>query len=177
MRVTNKIAIENARIGFRNFSGKEGKFNPAGKRNFCVFLDKEDDDGYRVPDEHLAGALERDGWNVRYLNPREDGDPRMPYLQVAVKYDNIPPRIVLITSGGKTTLDESEIGMLDWAEIDNVDLVISPYNYNVNGKEGVKAYLKNMYVTIEEDEFESKYVDVPDSAANSLNGVDDDIPF
>ena len=171
MRVTNKIAIENARIGFRNFSGKEGRFNPAGKRNFCVFLEKEYK-GHRVPDEELASTLENDGWNVRYLNPREDGDPRQPYLQVAVKYDNIPPKIVLITSHGKNLLGEDEVSMLDWADIANVDLIISPYNYNVNGKEGVKAYLKNMYVTIEEDEFESKYLDVPDSAANSIGRYD-----
>ena len=39
MTVKNNIVIENARIGFRNFSGKEGQFNPAGRRNFCVFIE------------------------------------------------------------------------------------------------------------------------------------------
>ena len=164
--VKNNIVIENARIGFRNFSGKEGQYNPAGRRNFCVFLD----------DKSLAEQLMNDGWNVRTLRPREEGDEEQPYLQVAVNYENIPPKIVLVTDHGKTTLEESEVGMLDWADIKNVDLIIRPYNWDVNGKQGVKAYAKSLYVTIEEDEFESKYYDVPDSAANVIEDKEED-PF
>lgn len=164
--VKNNIVIEGARIGFRNFSGKEGQYNPAGRRNFCVFLD----------DKALAEQLLKDGWNVRTLRPREEGDEEQPYLQVAVNYENIPPKIVLITDHGKTNLEESEVGMLDWADIKNVDLIIRPYNWDVNGKQGVKAYAKSIYVTIEEDEFESKYYDVPDSAANVIDDKEED-PF
>lgn len=169
MAINKNITIENARIGFRNFSGKEGRFNPPGRRNFCVFLDSD-----------VAPVLQEEGWNVKYLQPREKGDEPQAYLQVAVSYANIPPKIVLVTGNGKTVLNETNVNMLDWAEISNVDLVIRPYNYDVNGKTGVKAYCKTMYVTIEEDEFEKKYYDVPDSAANSLKDEDDDlddIPF
>ena len=35
------IIVENAKIAFKNFSGKEGQFNPEGKRNFCLILDPE----------------------------------------------------------------------------------------------------------------------------------------
>ena len=152
------LAIESARIMFRNFSGKPGQYNNAGNRNFCVLLD----------DAHLAAALKRDGWNVRYLKPLSEDDDPQPYLQVAVRFDNYPPKIVLITSNGKTVLEENEVNILDWADIANVDLIINPSHYNVNGKEGIKAYLKSMYVTIEEDEFERKYADVPTSAANAV---------
>ena len=159
------IVAEGARIGFKNFSGKEGQYNPAGRRNFCWFID----------DEKLANTLIDDGWNVRFLKPREDNEKPQPYLQVAVEFKNFPPKIMMITSRGKSKIDESEVNILDWAEITNVDLIIRPYNWEVNGKSGTKAYLKALYVTIEEDEFESKYADTPDSAANTI--MDDDVPF
>lgn len=157
--IKNNIVIENGRIGFRNFSGKEGRFNPAGRRNFCVFLDSD-----------LARILETDGWNVRWLEPRDPQEDKQAYLQVAVSYDNIPPKIVLVTSHGKTILDETSVNVLDWAEIKEVDLIIRPYNWDVNGKSGVKAYIKSMYVTIAEDEFEKKYRNLPDSAADTIGG-------
>ena len=155
--VKDTISIENARIGFKNFSGMEGKFNPAGKRNFCVFIDQK-----------LANTLEADGWNVRYLTPRDDEESPQAYIQVSFSYDTFPPKIVLITSRGKTIIDEDMVNILDWADIKNIDLILRPYNWEVNGKHGVKAYLKSMLVTIEEDEFESKYIDVPDSAYNVI---------
>lgn len=154
-KIISNITIEGARIGFRNFSGKEGQFNPAGKRNFCVFLDYT-----------LAKELEKDGWNVRWLTPRDDQEDEQGYLQVAVSYDNIPPKIVMITSGGKTILDEESISVLDWAEIEDLDIIIRPYNWILhegtkNEKRGVKAYVKNMYVQIKEDKFERKWANAP----------------
>ena len=89
------ISIENAHIVFRNFSGKAGQFNPAGRRNFCVLLNTG-----------IANDLTRIGWNVRWLEPRDPDANRQAYLQVSVSYLNKPPRIVMITDKGKTTLDE-----------------------------------------------------------------------
>lgn len=154
-KITRNITIEGARIGFRNFSGKESRYNPAGRRNFCVFFDKE-----------IAEQLIADGWNVRWLPAKEAEEDDVPYLQVAVNFDNIPPKIILISSRGKTMLDANTVDILDWADIRNVDLIIRPYNWVLhegtrNEKSGVKAYLKSMYITIEEDEFERKYNSIP----------------
>lgn len=162
--ITNNITIENARIGFRNFSGKEGKYNPIGRKNFCVFLDKE-----------LAETLQTDGWNVRWLKPRDEQEEEQGYLQVAVNFDNVPPKIIMITSRGKSVLDEESVSLLDWAEIKEIDLIIRPYNWVLqegtrNEKRGVKAYVKSMYITIVEDEFESKYVDVPTEGVDIPSG-------
>lgn len=157
------VVLEDVQIMFKNFSGREGKFNREGDRNFCVVLPPE-----------VAEAMHRDGWNVKTLDPREEGDEPLHYVLVAVRFGNFPPRIVMITSRGKTTIEESEVNLLDLAMIEKVDLILRPYEWEVSGNTGIKAYLKSMYVTIQEDELEYKYLDVPDSAAAAMctPGVD-----
>lgn len=138
--------VEDAQIIFRNFSGKEGQYNREGDRNFAVILDPE-----------MAEQMAKDGWNVRWLKAREEGDEETPYVQVAVNFNNRPPRITQITSVGKTVLDEDLVDTLDWAEIKTADLIARGYEWTVNGKSGVKAYLQSLFVTIEEDALERKY--------------------
>ncbi len=154
-RIDN-IVVENARLIFKNFAGEESKFNRAGNRNFCVILDGDS-----------AEDLRQMGWNVKALRPREDEDEPTYYLQVTVAFGNFPPKVIMISGKTKTVLDEESIDSLDYAEIANVDLIIRPYHWEVNGKEGIKAYLKTMYVTIEQDVFAGKY--------DCLD--DEDLPF
>jgi hypothetical protein len=144
----NTVLMEGVRIIFRNFSGKEGQYNREGDRNFAVLLD-----------EKIATVMAEDNWNVKWLRPRpeEEGEEPQAYLPVSVNFKGRPPRIVLITSRGRTNLDESQVETLDWVDIINVDLIVRPYEWTVNNKSGVKAYLQSIYVTIEEDPLEIKY--------------------
>lgn len=163
------LIFEDVRIGFRNFAGVEGKYNKEGQRNFVVFLDTP-----------VAEEMALDGWNIKWLNPRDEDEEAQAYLQVSANFGQRPPKIVTITSRGKTELDESSIGILDWAEIQKVDLSIRPYHWEVNGKSGTKAYLRTLFVHLVEDELEQKYQDVPDSAANSMKiveGEENEPPF
>lgn len=152
----NTILFEDARIIFRNFAGAEGKYNRKGDRNFCVLLD-----------EPLAKQLDEDGWNVKALKAREEGDPHQPYLQVSVGFQGRPPKIVMITSKGRTDLGEDEIELLDWADLKIVDLIVRPYNWSVNDKSGIKAYLKSIFVTMNEDELDLKYADIDELPARA----------
>lgn len=140
------IVVENARIWWTNFAGVKTDFNRSGDRNFCLMLD----------DANMAEQLRADGWNVKTYQKNPEDEPRH-YIQVSVTFDPYPPRVFLVTSRNKTRLTEETIGQLDSAEIVNVDLEVRPYEWNVNGKTGVKAYLKTMYVTIREDVFAYKY--------------------
>ena len=150
---TNNITIEGARLLFRNFSGNPGDYNPQGRRNFCVVLE---------PD--LADVLKQDGWNIRYARPRDEYDEPAPYMQVAVAFDRWPPKIVVISSRGKTVYDEETVGELDLADIETADLIIRPSNWTrPDGTKGIKAYLKSLYVTLARDRLEEKYYPTPES--------------
>lgn len=149
----SQIIMEGVQIIFRNFEGKEGQYNRLGDRNFAVKLD-----------EKTAKELAKDGWNVKYLKANPDYDePEQAYLQVSVNFKGRPPRVVMINSRGRTDLDEDTVDTLDWIDINNVDLIVRPYEWTVNGKSGIKAYLKSLFVTVDEDELELKYSDVPDA--------------
>lgn len=151
-----QLNFENAQIGFRNFEGREGQFNKPGDRSFVVFLNEED-----------AHDLEKAGWNVKWPKARPDisaeDDNRQPYLQIAVGFDYFPAKLYMVTATGEenepkvTPMQEAEVGMLDWAELENVDLVVRPYEWTVNGKSGIKAYLKAGYFTLVTDDFSKKY--------------------
>jgi hypothetical protein len=142
-----RIMIENAHIFRRNFTGREGMYNQAGQRNFLVSLD-----------EKTAKEMAKDGWNVKFPEARdEEDDARDPYIQINVGYKIRPPRIVMITSTGRVMMTEETVEALDWVDIATADLIFTASEWSVNGKSGIKAWLKSLFVTIEEDELERKY--------------------
>lgn len=152
------ISIDNAQIRFRNFTGEPTKFDKAGgKRTFSVILDAE-----------MADKLREDGWNVKSWEP-EGADEPIYHLPVEISYKIYPPKVWMISGNKKTMLQEDTISALQYAEFTKVQLIIRPYCWEVNGKSGIKAYVKAMYVTIEEDEFEKEYRNFEDD--------DEEIPF
>lgn len=153
------VIMEGVRIIFRNFAGKEGAYNREGDRNFAVLLD-----------DATAAAMAEDGWNVKILKPREgegaeEGETPQAYLPVSLFYGKgRPPRVVLVSQRGRNNLEEDQVEMLDWVDIINVDLIVRPYAWSVNGKTGIKAYLQSLYMTIQEDPLELKYSELDPSS-------------
>ena len=171
----DNLKIENAHIIYKNFSGNRDQYHP-GRRSFSVVLEEAD-----------ANILEADGWNIRHRPSKADPDEIIHTLPVEARFDNFPPRVVMIgeTSKRVTFLDESTIGQLDTAAIKNFDLLISPSKWTAAGKTGIKAYLKTAYVTIEEDDLDLKYAALLEEAAKAASASpvdsepedDSDVPF
>lgn len=152
-----KRSIEQAEIlpgQFKNFSGKAGTYNPAGRRTFCVRLDKP-----------TADEMDAEGWNIKMLEPREEGDEPIYYVQARIRFDNVPPTVYMLTgrNNKKTRLTEETIDILDGSIIEWCDVTLSPYVWEIKTKDGmskgVTAYVSVLYVKVEEDEFASKYAD------------------
>lgn len=146
MASNETVTIEDARIAFRNFAGKEDKYNAAGKRNFVILLEPA-----------RADQMMRDGWNVKHLKARDEDEVPQPYVQASVNYENRPPKICMITSRGLTYLEQDLLDQLDWVDIETADVTLRAYDWNVGDKSGRKAYVQSLYMKIEEDYLQDKW--------------------
>lgn len=155
-----EVILENARITFRNFAGAEGKFNPAGNRNFCAFLDTD-----------VAREMQAEGWTIKWLDSYED-EPPQAIVNVKLNFGNYPPNVVLVSNGKLTRLDENTVNVLDFAEFQQVDLILRGYSWEVSGKKGIKAYLKTGYFVLVVDELAKKYGDDMNMGEDSIAGAD-----
>lgn len=145
-RFIKNLKIENARIIFKNFSGNPDRFHPDGApRNFGVIID----------DPVVAQDLEAEGWNIKYLRPREEGDLPTPYLTVKLKYtEKSQPMIRKVAGRHVTLLDDDTVGSLDYDQIESADIVVRPYEYEP-GK--ISAWVVEMFANIEVSAFADKY--------------------
>ena len=149
-----EVTFEFADIMYRNFEGREGKFNKEGDRNFALLL----------PEDFVDEAI-RDGWNVK--RQRNQGDPDngprtgAPYVAVHVGFKIRPPRMVMITetSRKRTPLDQDICDMIDFADIEFADVTVRPRQYEVNGRKGIKIWLDTIYVMVRENYLDLKYAD------------------
>lgn len=156
---SNQLTIRNAGIIYRNFSGVERQYNPAGRRNFSIL----------ITDPVLAESLANDGWLVKEMRKKNPNSEQHWHLPVAVVFDRYPPNIFQICGDRMTKLNEANVGNLDFADIVKVDLTIHPSKYTIPSGTGYKAYLRTMYVTIREDELFEDY--------SQFFNQDETIPF
>ena len=153
--MAKKITIRDAQIApykFRNFEGRETEYNRKGDRNFVIFLDKA-----------LAQQLEADGAPVSWKADRYNEGEMRAQMKIHVKYrdrkgnEMVPPKVVLVTRKHQTQLSEETIGMLDNADIEKCDLILSQYANGASMGPENSVALKTMYVTLSEDEFADEY--------------------
>ncbi len=150
MAGATNLLLEDVDILFRNFAGREKEFNAAGDRNFSVLLD-----------EATADKLTREGWNVKALRSRDEDEPPRYHLSVKVSFKIRPPRVLLLSSGGRTVLPEDLLDLADYVDVLVCDVNIRGSHWDVSGKQGIKAYLQTIYIKVREDPLDMKYADVP----------------
>ncbi len=153
------VTIRNAEIQYPNFEGRATMYKEAGTRTFRLILP-----------EGLADKMAEDGWDVKLTTPRRDADPEererfepRPFINVALgyKYENKRPEVYLVTQKLRTLLGESTVFLVDQADIVKIDLTINPSSWTVGEKSGIKAYLKEAYITINESDLAQEYNHIP----------------
>lgn len=150
-------SFEGCSIHFKNFSGEPGRFNPAGKRSFALRLTEEE-----------ADKLEREGWNIKRREPREEGDDWFIYTNVNVNMDSKwPPRIrfapghwegdELVLEAPLTDMDADTVGMLDSLRIIDCSCTLNAVEWEIQGNHGTKGYLQSMIAIFQSDPIEARY--------------------
>ena len=149
------LQIDDARITFRNFSGKGGMYNREGDRNFALV----------IPTEEMAEELTKNGWNVKIKPPREDGEEPFMFMTVKVAFTEFGPNAFLHSGKAVRRLDEDSISCLDRIDIETIDMDIRPHDWVLqkgtkNEKRGRSAYLREIHVFQRLDRFAEKYGDM-----------------
>lgn len=181
------VKIEDAQIAFKDFTGTVGDFNQYGNKNFTLILHPDtpiglvwEKDGKKYEEEEVAswlGMTDAHGfaWNLRPPKTIDENDPDKMYLNVTVSYAKFAPTVIQIVDGTPVPLVAETISTLDTQRILTADVAFTPSYWERATGKGIKAYLKTMYVTVEVDEFASKY-NFTHYSGPSLGG-DDDAPF
>lgn len=144
------LQFDDAKLAFRNFSGRGDEFNREGDRNFAIVID----------DQEIADTLIEEGWNVKIKPPRVEGEEPFMFLKVKVKFGGFrDPNINLISGNARVRLTEDTVGCLDDADILYADLDIRPYNWTKGRDSGRSAYLQGAHIEQRVDRFTQRYME------------------
>lgn len=164
MAKNENVTLRGVQVRFKNFSGREEKFNPAGKRNFCVFLDP-----------NTAAQLKQAGWNVKQLKPKDPGDPPQDYIQVSIMFGKYPPSVLMSVNGQETEMSEMNVGTLDDLEIESADVMMRPYHWEFQGRKGIKAFVQKARFYVKQPEMVQSGEDILGPSAEPF--IEEEIPF
>lgn len=170
---TNNLYIENTRFIFStNFSGdpKRDKYGKSERKANLV-----------IPDVAMARTLIDEGFNVKMTKPRDGEDEDFVptyYIVVKLAYRNRdgerkqwPPKVMFIVEDSVTDLDEETVGCIDYAWIENVNVVLNKYESD----RGKSLYIKTMEVfqRVEDDPILAKHA----RRGQLMHDLDDDVNF
>ena len=145
---TDMLFVDDAKILFPNFEGREDTYNREGDRNFHL----------SIPTEEMADELIAQGWNVQ-VKEYDDGEKSFK-LKVKVKFNGRGPAVYLVTGNKVNELDEDTVHRLDKIDIQTANMDIRAYDWEMaTGKCGRTAYLQRIEVIQELDRFKARYAE------------------
>lgn len=165
-----EIIIEDVKIlggSYRNFAGRPDKYNRnGGKKYFNIILD-----------DIQAENLMKEGWRVKEMKKRDEQEPTRYFMQINLSWTNEYriPDIQMKKGKVITQLDDDTVKILDGADIKSAYLRINPYPWynDQDGTEGITAWVKKLYITIDTNEFESSFFDEPEGEQQAYQ----ELPF
>lgn len=151
------LIIDDARIIFRNFAGRQTQYNRKGDRNFALVIDSKEN----------ADMLAAEGWNVKVKPPRNEGEDGLLFLPIKIAFDGWkPPKVYLKSADNFVELIPSDdpredmVATLDTIDILSVDMDIRPSDWSTpDGRTGRTAYLDGITVHQQVDRFRARYDD------------------
>lgn len=145
--------VENAQIKwpFSHFDGRQDTFNDEGDHNFTVIVDEE-----------RAQEMMAEGWPIKVMDGREEGDPPEYLLKVKISYRYEAPPIFFIKGDKRYRAGKEDLADIKRATVQQIDVIISPKPW-IHGRDtGITAYVKEMYVLINQSRFGEKYSEYRD---------------
>lgn len=153
MKVTfaeNGIAmVDDARIIWRNFSGRATQYNREGDRNYALI----------IPNQETADEFIKRGWNVKIKPPREEGEAPFMFINVNVKYGGRrDPEVYLYAGANRTELNEHTVKLLDDVEIERCNMDLRPHDWSGTG-EKCSAYMQAIEVFQNVSRFAARFAE------------------
>lgn len=173
---TNDLILDADRVDFEilfcNLEGRKDAYNTRGDRSFRL----------KINDKEFAKQLADEGWNIKIYTPKnEEYDPYY-YMDVKTKFrvdsENVyqDPEIHRVNAKNDILCGPQNMHDIDAAfksrKVQRVDLVINPYYWQHPGMgkgEGVTAYIREMWIEVQESPFASRYSDRNSNFANDEN--------
>lgn len=143
------LTFEGVEVYTKNFDGN--KFGPGGQRSLGFYVDPQV--AAELEDRDCPGLK----WTDRWDDAPEDWESR-PWIKASIGFNYRPPAIYQITTRGARALDQFTIDNLQRAKIDGpIDVAVRVAPWEMNGNVGLKLWVTEMYVRIEETALAAKY--------------------
>lgn len=174
MEITSgkRVTVRGTKLRYRNFRGLGSDYNKEGDRNAKLIIDPQL--AQELIDAHVDG--------VKITPPREEGDAPECTVKLLVRYwydedgtpSNTNPVVWLVTKNGRKRLLEKQVGEVDTADIDHVDVIFRIAPWKFGQKRGLHCKLVSMFCFLVEDPLEEMYKDIPEIGAVSGMEVEED---